>query len=57
MLPTLRSATGTAPAGVSEHFQENACPGLDPGWAPVFRPKMRPRKKALAASPYTWTSL
>jgi hypothetical protein len=49
MLPTLRSATGTAPAGVSEHFQEK--------WAPVFRPKMRPRKKALAASPYAWTSL
>jgi hypothetical protein len=21
----------------SEHFQEKACPGLDPGWNPVFR--------------------
>ncbi len=29
-----------------EHFQEKACPGLDPGWEPVFRPKMRPRNKA-----------
>jgi hypothetical protein len=31
-----------------EHFQEKACPGLDPGWNPVFGPKMRPRKKARA---------
>jgi hypothetical protein len=22
-----------------EHFQEKACPGLDPGWTPVFRRK------------------
>src|SRR5262249_643601 len=21
----------------SEHFLEKACPGLDPGWTPVFR--------------------
>src|SRR5258708_3798827 len=24
-----------------EHFQEKACPALDAGWYPVFRPKMR----------------
>jgi hypothetical protein len=24
-----------------EHFPEKACPGLDPGWEPVFREKMR----------------
>jgi hypothetical protein len=28
----------------TEHFQEKACPGLDPGWKPVFRPKMRPMR-------------
>jgi hypothetical protein len=22
-----------------EHFAEKACPGLDPGWRPVFRRK------------------
>src|SRR5713226_9730294 len=25
--------------GLSEHFPEKACPGLDPGWVPVFRRK------------------
>jgi hypothetical protein len=24
-----------------EHFPEEACPGLDPGWTPVFRKEMR----------------
>jgi 3-methylcrotonyl-CoA carboxylase alpha subunit len=24
-----------------EHFPEKACPGLDPGWTPVFRKEMR----------------
>ncbi len=33
----------------AEHFQQKACPGLDPGWEPVFRPKMRPRKKDRSA--------
>jgi Domain of unknown function (DUF4386) len=28
--------------GSLEHFPEKACPGLDPGWMPVFRKKMRP---------------
>ena len=27
------------PQGRIEHFQEKACPGLDPGWPPVFRRK------------------
>jgi hypothetical protein len=33
-----------------EHFPENACPGLDPGWASGFpqKQKMRPRKKPRA---------
>jgi mono/diheme cytochrome c family protein len=31
-----------------EHFQEKACPALDAGWNPVFRPKMRQRKGARA---------
>src|SRR5712691_9825859 len=36
------------PAERLEHFQEKACPGLDTGWEPVFRPNMRPRKRATA---------
>src|SRR4029079_6173211 len=28
----------------TEHFPEKACPGLDPGWTPVFRQKMRHQK-------------
>jgi high-affinity nickel-transport protein len=30
--------------GELEHFPEKACPGLDPGWTPVFRKEMRQRK-------------
>jgi hypothetical protein len=37
-------------SGPLEHFQEKACPRLDRGWNPVFRPKMRQRKTAGAAS-------
>jgi len=29
-----------------EHFPKKACPGLDPGWTPVFRQKMRPLKRS-----------
>jgi hypothetical protein len=29
-----------------EHLQEKACPGLDPGWKPVFRSKMRSMQKS-----------
>jgi drug/metabolite transporter (DMT)-like permease len=29
----------------TEHFPEKACPGLDPGWRPVFRRKCDHRKK------------
>jgi|SRR5713226_2194228 len=39
-----RGVGGTGAAGAPgwgdrglEHFQEKACPGLDPGWEPVFR--------------------
>jgi hypothetical protein len=34
-------SSGLAPAVLSllEHFPEKGCPGLDPGWAPVFRRK------------------
>src|SRR5712675_809540 len=31
-----------------EHFPENACPGLDPGWTSGFPQKMRPRKESRA---------
>src|SRR5712691_1122987 len=30
-----------------EHFPEKACPGLDPGWAPVFRRKCGKIQNAL----------
>jgi hypothetical protein len=33
-------------AGPLQDRQEKACPGLDPGWKPVFRPKMRSSKKS-----------
>jgi hypothetical protein len=29
-----------------EHFPETACPGLDPGWTPVFRRKCDQLKKS-----------
>jgi general secretion pathway protein J len=35
---------------ILEHFQEKACPRLDRGWNPVFRPKMRQCKNAGAVS-------
>jgi hypothetical protein len=35
-------------AVVPEHFPEKACPGLDPGWTPVFRRKCDHSLKALA---------
>jgi len=31
-------------AGGLEHDQEKACPGLDPGWTPVFRKDHAPPK-------------
>ncbi len=43
-------ARGVTEAAAPEHFQETACPGPDPGWEPVSRPKMRPRKKTRAHS-------
>jgi tripartite-type tricarboxylate transporter receptor subunit TctC len=34
-----RILSGIRLRGGMEHFPEKACPGLDPGWAPVFRRK------------------
>jgi putative tricarboxylic transport membrane protein len=34
-----RILSGIRLRGGIEHFPEKACPGLDPGWAPVFRRK------------------
>src|SRR5438132_11755054 len=30
------------------HIREKACPGLDPGWTPVFRQGYAPREQARA---------
>jgi hypothetical protein len=48
-LPTRERGTNQA-SGPLEHFQEKACPRLDRGWNPDFRPKMRQRKNAGAVS-------
>jgi hypothetical protein len=34
-----------------EHDPEKACPGLDPGWKPVFRKDHAPPKKSRTVSP------
>ena len=36
-------------SGCSEHDPEKACPGLDPGWKPVFRKDHAPPKKIRAS--------
>jgi hypothetical protein len=41
----VREMRALRPISWLEHFPEKACPGRDPGWAPVFRRKCDKMKK------------